>query len=140
MAVQLSGYYHDDSGVAVSGATAEAISLTDGLVKASGTTSASGKWSFSGLADDTYKVRVTHNGFVGYPNIGDSEVQYASINLAGTISPQGLSLPAGTSFPGSPVAAQVFYRTDLQLLFIRVDSDWQVLGGGFSDPVSLVNL
>lgn len=140
MTVQLSGYYHDDSGVPIHGAAVEAISLTDGLVKDSVFTNVSGQWSFDDLADDTYKVRVTYNGFVGYPNIGDSQVQYASINLAGTISPQGLSMPTGTAFPGSPVSAQVLFRTDAQLLFIRVGTSWQVLGGSFSDPVSLVNL
>lgn len=112
MPINLSGYVYDDAGAALSGKQVDAVSLTDNLVKATTTTLASGKWTFSALADDTYKVKITISPTqVIYANIGDSEVQYKAINLVGTITAAAgqvwdflagtVKLPSAATFVGT---------------------------------------
>lgn len=46
-------------------------------------------------------------------------------------------IQGGSSFPGSPTARQLFYRTDLEILYVRDDDNtaWTSLGGSLSNFV-----
>ena len=55
---------------------------------------------------------------------------------AGTVN---LSFPKGTSFPSSPNAGEVFYRTDEKLAYVYSGTAWVVLGAGSSGSTVTLN-
>jgi hypothetical protein len=59
---------------------------------------------------------------------------------AGTVN---LSFPKGTSFPASPNAGEVFYRTDEKLAYVYSGTEWSVFGSGQAgtgDPAQVYDI
>lgn len=132
MAVKLSGHVYDEKGVGKNGVTVEAVNIATSAIVATDTTDVNGLWAFDSsvvghqadLADATYEVKAKDGSQVRIHR-GDAQVQYKNINLASTISPQGLNLPNGTAFPASPAEGRAFYRTDEDKFYVYDGAIWQ---------------
>jgi hypothetical protein len=65
------------------------------------------------------------------------------VTLSGGLTLAGLlTLPSGTSYPASPSAGGLFYRSDMRRLDTYNGSGWApaASSGAFMDPLSLVHL
>lgn len=89
--VELSDFLYDDEGMAISGATVEVFAKnTTTPVVSSTTTNSSGFWTFSGLAQNEYDVRLTDGSTVRWRK-HDIEWQIALLETAALrmINPAG---------------------------------------------------
>jgi parallel beta-helix repeat protein len=126
-----------NSGITNAGAISGATSVANsGGYTQTGTTANTftGASSFTAAATG---LTVTNNATVGSLTTAGNFIQTGTSTIStgtGAISLNGdttiaanksLILTGGTSFPGSPVAGQVFFRTDLKHLYSYQNSQWQ---------------
>jgi hypothetical protein len=85
------------------------------------------------FAPKTNKVDLVNAG-----DINELQDEVVAINnrLGNTIDDDG-SIKSGTSFPGSPLNSQMFWRTDLAVLYVYNGTSWQAISQGGGIPTHM---